>query len=59
VRKKTEEVPVRAANKSERKKILKNKIKAKDSKKKLRKLSILLKSLKELRSKKILGKQLI
>lgn len=57
--KKTEEVPVRAANKSERKKILKNKIKAKDSKKKLRKLSILLKSLKELRSKKILGKQLI
>lgn len=59
MRKKTEEVPVRAANKSERKKILKNKIKAKDSKKKLRKLSILLKSLKELRSKKILGKQLI
>lgn len=59
MRKKTEEVPARAANKSERKKILKNKIKAKDSKKKLRKLSILLKSLKELRSKKILGKQLI
>lgn len=59
MRKKTEEVPVRAANKSERKKILKNKIKAKDSKKKLRKLSILLKSLKGLRSKKILGKQLI